>query len=51
MTNIVAVLLAVSGLFAAMYGAFGLDVALIVAGITLTSASVLLLYDLDGGNK
>lgn len=51
MNNMLAVVLAVLGLFAATFGGFGLDVALVVSGTVLFFASVLLLYDLPGGDR
>jgi len=51
MSNAVAVLIAHVGLFAAVYGAFGLDAALVVAGLSLFLAAVLLLYDFPTGRS
>lgn len=51
MTNHLAVLIAHAGLFAAVYGAFGLDAALVVAGLSLFLASVLLLFDFPTGRS
>ena len=50
-SNHLAVLLAAAGLFAAVFGVFGLDVALVVAGLSLFVASVLLLIDFPTGRS
>lgn len=49
MSNHVAVLMACLGLFAAMFGLFGLQVALAVAGTTLFLVSTVLLIDFPTG--
>lgn len=51
MNNHLSVLTATAGLFAALFGAFGLDVALTVAGSVLFLAATVLLIEFPGGDR